>query len=382
MAAPIAWRQLRHQPLRLVVAAAGIAFAVVLVLMQIGFRGALFESTTRFHERFKYDIVLFSVDSSYIVLPKSFSIRRLYQALALEQVEGVSPVYIATAVWKNPWNNERRRINTVAFRPADDVLATAGLPEHLPLLEGQNVVLFDADSRPEFGPVADTLRSGKPFRTEINDREMLVAGLFEMGPSFGIDGTVLTSDDDFLRLFPEHPRGDIALGLIQLSDGAQPEQVKQQLQELLPGDVLVLTKQEFIDREQTYWNSTTPIGYVFAFGALMGLVVGAIIVYQILFADVSDHLSEYATLRAMGFPKRFVYGIVMQQAAILAALGFLPGALISWRLYGVAGAATQLPLELSRGRLLAVFLLILGLCVASALIALDKVRRLDPADVF
>jgi putative ABC transport system permease protein len=150
----------------------------------------------------------------------------------------------------------------------------------------------------------------------------------------------------------------------------------------VPRDVLVMTKADFAAREKAYWNSATPIGYVFAFGAIMGLVVGAIIVYQILFADVSEHLREYATLRAIGYRNRFVSGIVMQQAAILAVLGYLPGLLASWLLYRSAADATRLPLHLTSERALTVFLLTLGMCALSGFLALRKVRRLDPAEVF
>ena len=142
------------------------------------------------------------------------------------------------------------------------------------------------------------------------------------------------------------------------------------------------TKADFIARERAYWNSATPIGYVFAFGAIMGLVVGAIIVYQILFADVSEHLNEYATLRAIGYPNRFVSGIVLQQAGILGVLGFIPGALAAQWLYQQAGAATRLPLYLTTDRAVTVFALTLGMCAFSGLLALRRVRRLDPADVF
>ncbi|MCU0989982.1 MAG: hypothetical protein MUE63_10455 [Xanthomonadales bacterium] len=111
----LGWLQLRHKPLRLAVALSGIAFAVLLIMMQLGFRSALFESAARFHERFDYDIALFSPDSVFIVRPEPFSIRRLYQALGFDAVEDVTPVYIFPAVWKNPWNNERRSINTVGW---------------------------------------------------------------------------------------------------------------------------------------------------------------------------------------------------------------------------------------------------------------------------
>jgi putative ABC transport system permease protein len=172
------------------------------------------------------------------------------------------------------------------------------------------------------------------------------------------------------------------LGLIRLKQGNDPEQVREALAEYLPHDVLVLTRQQFVQREKSYWNSATPIGYIFAFGAIMGFVVGAIIVYQILFADVSDHLNEYATLRAIGFRNRFVAGIVLQEAAILAVLGYLPGMAIVYWLYGTAAAATNLPLYITPERATTVFVMTLAMCAISALMAVRKVQRLDPADVF
>jgi putative ABC transport system permease protein len=378
----LGWLQLRHKPLRLAVALSGIAFAVLLIMMQLGFRAALFESAVRFHERLDYDIALFSPDSVFIVRPQPFSIRRLYQALGFDGVEDVTPVYIFPSVWKNPWNNERRSISTLGFNPDDPLLDIPGFAEASQKLKQQDVVLFDSASRPEFGPVAETVESGKAVVTEVNDRSIEVVGLFEMGTSFGIDGNVITSDDNWLRLFPERSRNQIELGLIRLEDGRDATKVRDALAEYLPRDVLVLTRTQFVERERKYWNSATPVGYIFAFGAIMGFVVGAIIVYQILFADVSEHLNEYATLRAIGFNNRFVSGIVLQQAAILAVLGYVPGVAAVWWLYGKAAAATNLPLYVTADRALTVFLMTLAMCALSALLAVRKVRRLDPAEVF
>jgi putative ABC transport system permease protein len=378
----LGWLQLRHKPLRLVVALAGIAFAVLLIMMQLGFRAALFESAVRFHERLDYDIALFSPDSVFIVRPQPFSIRRLYQALGFEGVEDVTPVYIFPSVWKNPWNSERRSINMLGFNPDEPLLDIPGFAETGQRLKQQDVVLFDSRSRPEFGPVAETLAAGKAVVTEVNDRNVEVVGLFEMGTSFGIDGTVITSDDNWLRLFPERSRNQIELGLIRLKDSRDADRVRDALAEYLPRDVLVLTRTQFVERERNYWNTATPIGYIFAFGAIMGFVVGAIIVYQILFADVSEHLHEYATLRAIGFDNRFVSGIVLQQASILAVLGYLPGVAAVWWLYGKAAEATNLPLYVTADRAFTVFLMTLAMCAFSALLAVRKVRRLDPAEVF
>ena len=380
--APIGWRQLRHRPARLAVAVVGIGFAVLLIMMQLGFRAALFDSAVRFHERFDYDVALFSNDSVFIVRPHAFSIRRLYQALGEPGVADVTPVYIFQAVFKNPENAERRNVLALGFDPDRPLLETPGFAEAQPLLRQQDVVLFDAGSRKEFGDVAGSVRNAGRLVTEVNDREVAVVGLYTLGTSFGIDGSIVTSDDNWLRLFPNHARDEIELGLIRLSPGADPAAVRDALAARLPKDVLVMTKADFVAREKAYWSSATPIGYIFAFGAVMGFVVGAIIVYQILFADVTDHLKEYATLRAIGYPNRFVAGIVAQQAAILGLLGYLPGlAAVAW-LYGKAAAATQLPLHVTRERALAVLAMTLLMCAISALLALRKLRTIDPAEVF
>jgi len=379
---PLGWQQLVHKPIRLAVALMGIAFAVLLIMMQLGFRSALFESAVRFQERLNYDIALFSPDSVFIVRPQEFSIRRIYQALGDDDIDSVSPVYIFPAVWKNPWDNSRRSINAIGFDPNENILTTTGFSKALGSLSQQDTVFFDGLARPEFGPVETELNLGNQIITEINNREMKVVGTFQMGTSFGIDGTVMMSEDNWLRIFPSRSRNQIQLGLLQVSEGAQIESVRDRLRDYLPKDVLVLTKEDFIARERAYWNGATPIGYIFAFGAIMGLVVGAIIVYQILFADVSEHLNEYATLRAMGFNTSFITGIVIQQSLILGILGFIPGFMAASSLYSLAGEATSLPLYATMGRTIFVFCLTIGMCTLSALLAIRKVARLDPAEIF
>ena len=378
----LGWMQLRHQKLRTAVAIMGIAFAVVLILMQLGFRTSLFESTVLYQERLNYDIALLSTESSYIVRPASFSSRRLYQALGVEGVESVTPVYMQIAVWKNPYDHTMRNVFTLGVDPDEDALDAPGIRENIDRVRRRDVILFDARSRPEHGPVAERLRAGQEVATEVNERRVVVGGLFEMGTSFGIDASILTSEDNFLRLFPGRPRTQIDLGLIRLRAGEDPETIRDEIRALLPKDVLVLTRDDFVAREVAYWNGATPIGYVFAFGVIIGFVVGAIIVYQILFADVSDHLAEYATLRAMGYSNGFVSAVVVQQAVILAVLGYLPGIAICLWLYRTAGAATRLPMYMTWERGTVVLVLTIAMCAISALLALRKVRSLDPAEVF
>jgi len=379
---PLGWLQLWHRKLRFAVALCGIAFAVMLILMQLGFRASLFESAVRYHRLLNYDVAIFSRDSQYIVAPEPFSKRRLYQALAVDGVESISPVYIGRGNWKNPDTLETRIIYVIGMDPEDDVLDAPGLADGRRAISLEDVVLFDDASRPEYGPIPEHFRAGEPVRAEINDREVRVGGLFTVGTSFGIDASLVTSADNFLRIFPTRPRNSIDLGLVRVAPGVDPAAVRDQLRALVPEDVVVLTRQDFIDREMDYWNAATPIGFVFTFGSIIGLVVGTVIVYQILFSDVSDHLAEYATLRAIGYSNGYVSGVVVQQALILAVLGYLIGMLAAVQLYGVTRDATKLPMELTLPRAGLVLLATIVMCAFSGFLALRRVRTLDPAEVF
>jgi putative ABC transport system permease protein len=379
---PLAWLQLTQEKVRFLVALAGVAFAVVLVSMQLGFRSAMYESAVRYHLHFRYDLVMLNPKTPFIGFPRSFSRRRLYQSLGAAEVASVTPVYIEQAFWKNPWERNARNILVVGFDPARDVLDLPGVRLGLGALKLPDVVLFDSASRPEFGPVAARVRDEGAVVAEVNNRRVTVTGMFRLGTSFGIDGSLVTSDLNFQRLFPERPPGLVDLGLIELRRGADAEAVRRKLEAGLEPDVQILTRDAFVARELGYWGGTTPIGYVFGFGALMGLIVGGVIVYQILFADVSEHRAEYATLKAMGFTNRNLSSLVLQQAAILGICGFVPGLAVVVVLYRITAEATRLPLALSTGRASTVLFLTLAMCGAAAWVALRKVRAADPAEIF
>jgi putative ABC transport system permease protein len=379
---PVAWLQLSREKLRLLVALSGVSFAVILVFMQLGFRGSVYESATRYHRSLDYDLVMLSPKTPFLGFPESFSRRRLYQALADDEMESIAPIYISQAYWKNPWQYNARNILVLGIDPTRRVFSLPDVRRQLGVLPLEDVVLFDARSRPEFGPVAARFAAEGAVSTEVNDRRVVVAGLFELGTSFGIDGSLVTSDVNFRRIFPNRPVGHVELGLLQLRPGSDAAAVRTRLAAALEDDVLILTRDEWIDREGRYWASTTPIGFVFGFGAIMGLVVGGVIVYQILFADVSQHLAEYATLKAMGYSNAYLSQVVLREAAILTVLGFIPGLLVSIWLYRFTSAATRLPLEMTPERAALVLLLTAAMCGTAALVALRKVRSADPAEVF
>jgi putative ABC transport system permease protein len=379
---PLAWLQLRKEKLRLFVAMAGVAFAVILIFMQLGFRNAMLESAVRYHKQLRYDLAMISPKTQFVGLTQSFSRRRLHQALAAEEVESVSAMYLEQGSWKNPWEHNTRPILVVGFDPADRVLAIPEVERKRSILQLPDLALFDADSRPEFGPVAARFVRDGAVEAEVNNRRVSVRGLFRLGSSFGIDGNLVTSDLNFLRLFPDRQPGFIDMGLIALRSGSDVGAARDRLVAALEGDVRIVTREEFIDREVTYWTTTTPVGFVFSFGAIMGFIVGGVVVYQILFADVSQHVREYATLKAMGYSNAELSAVVLQEAAILAVLGFVPGLLVSLWLYDLTADAIRQPLEMTFLLGAFVLLLTLAMCSLSAFIALRKVRSADPAEVF
>jgi putative ABC transport system permease protein len=380
----LGWCQLRHQKVRLAVALAGVAFAVILMLMQVGFMDALFTSAVAFHHRLNAEVVLVHPHYTALGSPTAFPRRRVHQALGIPGVAAVTGLYTALARWKNPWTGETRDAFLVGVDPAADALAVSGVRTQRALLRLPDVVLFDARSRPEFGPVAAALgaEAAPALTTEIAGRRIAVRGLFELGTTIGVDATVVTSDLSFRRILATRPSAAVGIGLVRLHPGADPHAVRDALAAALPPDVQALTREEFVERELTYWRTVSPIGFVFTFGVAMGVVVGTIIVYQILFADIADHEAEYATLKAMGYTNAYLAGAVGAQATMLATVGYLPGVAVSHWLHGVAARATSLPMALGAGRALLVLGLALLMCWASALIAMRRLRRADPVEVF
>jgi putative ABC transport system permease protein len=206
--------------------------------------------------------------------------------------------------------------------------------------------------------------------------------LFDLGTSFGIDGTIITSDLNFFRWFPDRRPGEVNIGLIMLKPGVNPERARAEVEAALPKDVTVLTHQGLVELERNYWETNTPIGFVFKLGLVMGMFVGSIIVYQILYTDVTDHLGEYATLKAMGYRDGYLFKVVIQESLILSIFGFIPGWALSLVVYKFAGDATLLPLRMPISRVLFVYALTAIMCAGSGALAMRKLRRADPAEIF
>ncbi len=382
-AVPYAWLQLSHDKLKLLAAVGGITFAVMLVFMQLGLRAALFDSSVRLHKGMDYDLVMLSPRTTFLAQTKSFPRSRLYQVAGLDAVESVSPLYVFLArYYYEGTPGTHRKVLAMGIDPTDDNIRLEGVDGQLRELRKPDVVIMDRYSRAEFQPLISDFEDRGRARLQLNDRTVNLIGLYGLGTSFGIDGSILTSDLNFQRMFPDRGPGLIELGLIRLADGQDAQAVQAEIRAFLPDDVLVLTQDEYVQREVDYWSGSTPIGYVFTLGAVIGVIVGLIIVYQILFADVQTHLAEYATLKAMGYSQGYLRGLIFKEAVILSALGFAPAFGLALLLYGQAAAATQLPMAMTTERAVIVLVMTIVMCCLSGLLAIRKLKGLDPAEVF
>ena len=378
----LAWRQLRAEPARLLAAIAGVMFASVLVLMQLGFRAALFDTATALPMAFQGELFLINPLTTAMFRAEPLPRARAFQALAVADVDRIAPIYLAQLFWRNPTNGTHRAIQLIGFDTESGAVSIAGLSTLSDALKRDDAVAFDAMSRPEYGDIKGLLARTGSLTAELGNHAVDVVGLVQLGASFCADGNVVMSENTFRRLVPGTRLSNANIIALSLRPGADPVRVQAELTRLLPGDVAVVTKAQLMQRERDYWDDTTPIGVIFLFCTLMALTVGLVVVYQILYTDVVNHLHEYATLKAVGFANRFFRHVVFGESLIIGCLGFVPGLVACVVLYRVASNVSWLTLTLTPERCAIVFAMIIGMCAAAGTLALRKLRDAQPAEMF
>ena len=379
---PLGWLQLKHDKLRFLTALSGIAFADILIFMQLGFMNALYTANTQYPRKIKGDIVLISTQATNFNQLYTFPRRRLYQAMDIPGVESAKPLYVGSRSWRNPQTREKTSMMVIGLDPEKPAFDLPEVNSQLEKVKIPNTVLFDKASRGEYDAVIAQIEQGKVISTEIKRTTITIGGLFKVGASFQDDGALITSDQNFMRLFPKKQPGMVSLGIINLKKGSNRETARTALNAYLPEDVKAYTYQEYVDLELNYIQSSTAIGFVFSLGTMMGFIVGIVIVYQVLFTDINDHVAEYATLKAMGYRDSYLLGVVFEQALILSIIGFVPSLAIAVSLYRLTAMATALPIVMPLARAVFVLILTIFMCCISGAIATRKLESADPADIF
>jgi putative ABC transport system permease protein len=379
---PLGWLQLKKSKSRLMVAIAGIAFADLLMFAQLGIQAALFDSNTALNRGMDADIIIGSTQYRDLSLANTIPRRRLYQIKDIPGVQSAEPLYVSAVIWKNPQTRRKTQLMLVGQNLDRPAFTFDEVNQNLDQLKQPDTFLFDRSSRGTYADVVAKVAAGQSVKTEVGRRTIEVTGLFSLGASFATDGTLITSPETFLRFFPERSSGQITLGLIKVKPGVDPDLVLAQIKAILPPDTMASTKQQYVDDEQAYWQQSTPIGLIFTFGTAMSFVVGMVIVFQILSTDVNEHMSEYATFKAMGYRDRYLLAIVLEQSLILATLGFIPGLALALGQYTLIRNLGALPIFMTVGRLVLVFSLTVVMCVVSGAITTRRLQSADPADNF
>lgn len=372
----IARRILLHQKRRLALSLLAMAFTVIIMFMELGFFNGINDSQSRLAPMFNADLVMMDKRSIHLNKFDKMDRARLQQALMFEEVRDVVPVFKGNVGLKNKKTKLTKVIFVLAFPPDSDPFRIPGYEEAGEELKKQGTVLFDRLSRKIYGEIS------KGQTVEINEIPFRVGGFVEMGPNFSIDGTILMSDSTWLRGRWTTGMDSIAYGLIRVREGANVQDLQRRILQTLPKDILVLTPEEMRRREVFHTIKAAPLGAIFGVGMVIGFIIGVIICYQILYNQITDHMSQYATLRAMGFTDRFLKNVVVQQAIWLSVLGFVPGLAAAYFLYLGLQDYTGILMFMTAGRILLVFSLTVFMCVVAGLIAVRKVIQADPAALY
>ena len=378
---PLAWAQLSHQKVRTAVAMGGIAFANVLIFMQLGFVNLFAGGAILLPKHLQGDLFITNADAKFINSFSTFDRTRLYQAAAFDGIISVEPLYLKDVTWAYDKENISYATRVFAYNPQIQIFDLPEVTQQQAKLREPFTVLFDRLSRSQLGLIPAQISAKHTTSAMLNNQRVVVNGLFSLGCSFFLsEGNIITSDLNYAEMFGSRSLEQVSLGIIWVKPGTDLIALKQGIEQAVPG-VKALTHQELQTRELKF-QDTNPSSTIFNFGALMGFIVGVAIVYQVLYSDVSDHLSEYATLKAIGYSNRSLLLVIFQEAVFLAVLGYIPGFIATVGMYQLLTTLTRLELIMSINLALTVFILTLAMCLISAAIASNKLRAADPADVF
>ena len=378
---PIGWLQLTHNRTRFAAALAGVAFANVLVFVQLGIMASMGAATLRPYDFFQADIMISAGDANALTDGGNVARQWQLQAMADPDVTDGAGLFLANVAWDR--GEKDISLSTFGIDPEKPAFLSPSITEDLSLLEVQDAVLLDRLARGLGRDVAAGIRPQSPLTFEAAGRTLTAYATFAGGGGFGGDGYMMVSDQTFLSLFPARSSAAPDHILLKLRPGADVASVVIRLKTLISDPSLRI--RSFADAAQEdlrYQQTRRPTGIIFGFGVLIGVLVGLVIVYQVLSTDVADHLREYATFKAMGYSPGFFLGIVFEQALVLGIMGFIPGLIVGTTILTLMGKVTTLPLGMTLSMAVSVFLGTVVFSAVSGAIATRRLAAADPADLF
>jgi putative ABC transport system permease protein len=377
----IGWLQLTHSRPRFAAALAGVAFANVLVFVQLGIMNSMSTATLKPYEFFTADIMISAGDANSMTEGGNVARQWLLQALADADVEAGTGLFIGNVSWQRA--DKTLGLTTYGVDPTQNRFLSPDIATKSAVLQLQGAGLIDRFSRGLPREEAASIRPQTPLSFEVSGNTLTLYDTFAGGGGFGGDGYMMVSDQTFLTLFGARSSSAPDHILLKTRPGADPEQVAVRLRTLISDKTLRIRSYANAGLEDlSYQQTKRPTGIIFGFGVIIGILVGLVIVYQVLSTDVSDHMREYATFKAMGYSHLFFLGIVIEEAVILAVFGFVPGFAVGTGILTGMAAATTLPLKMTLGMAVSVFVGTIVACALSGTIATRRLAAADPAELF
>ena len=380
---PLAWRNLVASKRRLLRSSAGIAFAALLMMVQLGFEQGFFEASLSAVQALDGDLFVFSAYKYRFGTRDPIDHGELDKVRAVAGIASAEPLYAdwQEFFWTSPVDGKPYLVRVFAFDPdAPAVFLLPGIKDQQAPLRNDDAVLADRRGRAFLG------MDGIAKETDINGQRVQIVGSFALGPDFMSDGTVAMSDRLFAKLLPGYRDGvgklPIEAIVIKLRSGAAVTAVQTALRAALPKTSTVMTKAETVEFERKFQAELSSAGPIFWLGAIVGFVVGMLISYQVIYTDLSDQLPQYATLKAIGYKTGYLVRSVLGQAALSALAGYVPAWLLCIAAYRIIGAFALLPLHMTVRLTMLTLGLTLGMCLLAAALAVRRVISADPAEIF
>ncbi|WP_435256866.1 FtsX-like permease family protein [Thioclava sp. FR2] len=378
---PIGWLQLTHSRTRFGAALAGVAFANVLVFVQLGIMNSMAIATLKPYAFFRADIMISASDSNALNEGGNVARQWMLQAMEDPDVTAGMGLFLANTNWQREPAN--LALTTFGIDPAQPEFLAPDIAAKSGPLQVQMSALLDRLARSLPRDETAAIRPQTPVSFETSGKTLTLYDTFSGGGGFGGDGYMFTSDQTFLTLFAARRSAAPDHILLKVAPGANAETVVTRLHDLISDKSLrIRTYTQAGQEELTYQQTKRPTGLIFGFGVIIGILVGLVIVYQVLSTDVADHLKEYATFKAMGYGPGFFLGVVFEEALVLGILGFIPGLLIGTAILTFMGKMTTLPLMMTPTMAIGVFLGTIVFSTISGAIATRRLAAADPADLF
>jgi putative ABC transport system permease protein len=369
----LALRNLFHDKIRLAVTLTGVVFAVVLIVIELGLFFGFTAATSCLIDHSQADLWVTSKSVPYLELGVPFSDRKLYQVKSVPGVADAEKFIVRGTRW-NRLDGVQEMVQVVGFNPNGGMggpwsLVEGGVQD----LKTPDSVIIDEFYKKKLG----VSHIGEVF--EINGHRARVVGFTHGIRTFAPSPYVFTAFEHAQDYGPMR-ENQTTYVLVRAEPGANLEQVRRDISDRVK-DVTVLTSPEFSRLTQKYWTLTTGAGIAVLFAAVLGLVVGFVIVAQTIYATTMDHLKEFGTLKAIGAPNSYVYKVILTQAVISAVIGYTVGIIVSSALVHFAQPVGT-PILLNWWIVVITLFLTLFMCAGAALISINKVTHLDPAMVF